>query len=173
LGDVLVLGRDMDEKGEHVGPEVMALLERAALHQRQTGDTIVVAPGFSPDFPEQSESYANMMARALKVMGCHDVVALESATFNTYGELRVFYDEMGGDGVIGFEWHLKRAQYTARLWIDRDWVDHLDWIGVVTPMSRFNKLIEPLKWLNASLSPKIQLKMVVLYKRFVSKRTSY
>lgn len=163
----------MDEKGENVGPVVMVLLERAAQQQKQTGDTIVVAPSFSPDFPQQSESYANMMARELRAIGCQDVRVLESATFNTYGELLVFYNELKGSGVIGFEWHLKRARYTARLWIDRDWVDHLDWIGVVTPMSRFDKLIEPLKWLNASLSPKIQLKMVTLYKRFVSKRTSY
>jgi hypothetical protein len=134
---------------------------------------IVVAPGFSPDFPDQSESYANMLARELLKMGCQDMIVLESDTFNTYGELLVFYQNLKDGSVIGFDWHLKRARYTAWLWIDRDWANQLNWIGVPAPMSWFDRLIEPLKWFNATLSPTQQLKMVALYKRFVSKRTSY
>jgi hypothetical protein len=172
LGEVLVLGRDMDEEGKNAGPEALVLLRRAIVHQQETGDTIVVAPGFSPDFPDQSESYASMLTRELHKMGCQDMIVLESATFNTYGELSVFYQELKDGSVIGFDWHLKRVRYTAWLWIDRDWANQLNWIGVPAPMGWFDRLTEPLKWFSASLSPTLQPKMVALYKRFVSKRTS-
>lgn len=174
MGKVLVLGRDMNKAGTDIGEEVKPLLKRALQYQRATGDTIVVAPGMSPDYPNQTETYASMMARWLKQNGSDKVEVLESKTFNTYGELLAFfYQAQKGDSVIGYHWHLRRARFTAQLWINRQWATRLNWVGVVAPMSRFDKCIEPLKWLNACLSPSMQRRAVTLYKRCVSKRTSY
>jgi hypothetical protein len=173
LGKILVLGRDLNKAGTGIGEEVKPLLQRAIQYQKATADTIVVAPGVSPDHPVQSETYATMMSCWLKQNGCTNVEVLESKTFNTYGELLVFYQKSAGCGVIGYSWHLKRARFIARLWINRQWADRLSWIGVEAPRGLFDTLIEPLKWCNACLPPTTQQRAVALYKRYISKRTSY
>lgn len=174
MGHTLVLGRDMNHDQTDVGPEVVSLLVKALVHFQETGNTLVVAPGYSPDFPNQPRPYAEMMADWLRYKGCLDVVVLKACSFNTYGELEVFHDFKGEDkGVLGYDWHLRRARIDARRIGGRDWANSLRWESLPAEMKRFDRIIEPLKTVKSYLPRSWQLRAVAFYKAHVSTRTSY
>ncbi len=174
MGYTLVLGRDLNHDQTDVGPEVIELLQAGIKHQRKTGDTLVVAPGYSPDFPHQPRPYSAMMADWLRANGATKVYELVSDHFSTFGELEIFCETYGGGSVIGFDWHLKRAKMLAEhVPGSHHWPTYLKWEPVYKPMNTFDRIMEPLKRLNARLPPTWQRRLVRLFKLLVSRRTSY
>lgn len=171
----------MNTEGTDVGPQVIRLLEEglAQYMVNPSNVTLVVAPGYCPDFPSQSESYAAMMGRWLRKNGCQKVVELEAKSFDTDGEMREFYDwcidnttskdEMG---ICGISWHLKRTYAIAWI-IDRQWAHLLKWYPVEEPMSDFDHRIERIKWVKVFLPKRLHRLAVGTYKLLFSKRTSY
>lgn len=180
---ILILGRDMNDIGTDIGPQVELILSRALREYRVDPEntTLVVAPGYSPDFPEQPRPYAAMMADWLRQEGCCRVVELCSQSFDTYGELREFRAYCKGClddtvGVCGFNWHLPRAfviAYQIDVWRACTWARSLKKYPVRAPMPEFDRSVEWKKWVSLLLPRTPRTITVRLYKRFISTRTSY
>ena len=176
MPSTLVLGRDMNATGTDIGPEVTLILDAALNHHKQTGSKLVVAAGFSPDFPNQPRSYAAMMADWLTQRGATDVEVLSAAEFNTYGELAVYHTFCAENHedfpeVMGFDWHLLRVRLEARR--VGDWSSNLRFVPVMAPMPLFDMFVEPLKVLKHLLPRRWQVRVIEMYRRYISSRTSY
>ena len=176
---LLALGRDMNETGTKTGPQVERILAEAlAVCRRYLNDvTIVVAPGFSPDFPDEPRSYAAMMADWLREHGCQHVVVLEAESFDTDGEIRAFREfcrdhlrPNDAIGVCGFSWHLPRVKLIARH-IDRNWAHDMLTFPVEFPMPAFDRWHEPLKYLKVFVPKRLHQPLMQLVKQ-VMQRTS-
>lgn len=92
----LVLGADLAGDGNELGPKTLLRLQCAKDYLLKTRGkdpniVLVVAASFSPEFPNQKETMAKMMARWFWNNGCSYVVELRAQTFNTLGELEAFY----------------------------------------------------------------------------------
>ncbi len=173
----LVLGRDLNATGTASGPEVEPLLVAAVRHQQLTGAILVVAAGFSPDFPSQPKSYGEMLADRLRELGATKLVVLRADHFSSFGELTAFHHYclvLGVDEyeILGFDWHLKRVLCEARQ-VDREWAKKLKPVPIPGKMKTFDRFIEPLKWAKLVLPRRWQVQAIELWKRYVSKRTSY
>lgn len=172
----MILGRDMNADQTDVGPEVTKLLKAGIRHQVATGNTLVVAPGYSPDYPHQPRAYAEMMAAWLIAHGAESdkIIVCHADSFDTYGELCELRALPGADkSVLGFDWHLKRARLEAIHAGGFGFARSLSWVSVPGDMSRFDRLVEPLKLIKTLFPRRAQILLVRLYKRLVSKRTSY
>lgn len=119
MGLALVLACDLVGDGNELGPKTIRRLLQGVEHHRATGDTLVVAASYSPDFPEQRKSMAVMMAEWLNAVGCTNVVVLNAKTFDSRGELRAFYEyaELNHEPeltIISAGYHLRRVKLIIR-----------------------------------------------------------
>lgn len=167
----------MNKEGTNIGPQISRILEVAVAYQRRSGTVLVVAPGRNPNFPNQPQSYAAMMADNLVSIGADKVVVLDSDHFSTYGELSAFYryceqQDIKEFKVLGQRWHLWRAICEAR-GVNLKWAARLKVVPVAGSMSAFDLMIEPLKWLKLILPRQWQIKAISFWRRFISHRTSY
>lgn len=179
MGYILALGRDLTDDGRECGEQVKLILHRAIELHRKTCYDIVVAACRSPDFPEMEQTYAHIMAQWLYDNGVarEDVVVLEAETFNTRGELKAFYaftleQDDKGLRVVGFNWHMPRIEVIAKQ-IDPVWAKLIVWEPVVSVQPLFDQAMEPIKRLKEHLPESYQTRAVELWKRYISKRTSY
>jgi len=174
----LVLGRDMNKDGTNIGPFTKTLLEAAVSHQKTSGTILVVAPGFNPDFPGQTESFATMMARHLKRLGVNAVEVLQADHFSTYGELAAYRDFLEGKSpdryeVIGYRGHLWRARVEALQVGGWKWGRGLKPVSVPGGLTWFDYLIEPFKWVKLLLPRPLQIRAIAFWKETINRRTSY
>lgn len=120
----LVLGADLAGDGNELGPKTLLRLQKVLLYKafcekNRVEVSFVVAASFSPEFPDQKETMAKMMADWLRQNGCVNVVELRAETFNTIGELKVFYKHTDDNdavfiSVLTAPYHWRRMRHLIR-----------------------------------------------------------
>ncbi len=152
----LVLACDLALDGNQLGPKTIKRLTRGLEHHRETGDTLVVAASFSPDFPEQRRSMAVMMAAWLNEHGCSNVVVLNAKAFNTRGELDAFF-ELKVDGertIISAPYHLRRTRLIVWQMFGWQQLRSTRFVAVDDDtLSMKETILEPLKLVHVLLPP--------------------
>lgn len=171
------MGRDMNSTGTDIAGQTQQLLDVARAHHKATGDPIVVAAGYNPDFPDQTESFASMMATYLRNQGVSSVIVLQADHFSSYGELEALHAfcmtrSIERVRIIGFTWHLWRVMVEAGQ-IDKDWVQSLKVHPVPGLPGVIDVCNEPFKWFKLALPRPVQVKCIEFWKKNISKRTSY
>lgn len=153
-GLALVLACDLAGDGNELGRKTITRLLRAMEHHKVSGDTLAVAASFSPDFPKQREAMAVMMAEWLRQAGCTRMVVLRAETFNTLGELVVFYEYAYSCGaypvsVITAPYHWRRMRRLIRRDFGPDKLTVTRFVPVLldTPTKWERFVLEPLKLL--------------------------
>lgn len=149
----------MNDAGTEVGPQAKRILDAAIQAAEQyPGVILVVAPGFDPKCPQQTRSYANIMASYIHARDSEiHVVILQAETFDTDGELRAFHqyltevDESESCAVWGFWWHLdSRVRMLARR-INVRWGEELIYMPVADNQPWFDYIVEPIKRIKVRL----------------------
>lgn len=164
MGNIaLVLACDLIGDGNQLGPKTILRLERAVEHHRATGDTLVVAASFSPDFPQQRRGMAVMMAEWLNNVGCTNVIVLSAETFNSRGEVKAFFDyeTQGTRTIISAPYHLRRVRMIIRKMygpiFGPDKVFYTKYVKVTKDkLSVKEYFLEPLKLLHVFLPQKLR-----------------
>jgi hypothetical protein len=168
----------MNTEGTEIGPQTETLLQEAIRHQQHTQTHLVVAAGFDPDIPGQTVSLAKMMARRLRELGVENIEVLEADHFSTFGELTAYRDFLSQKKytkreVLGYSWHLRRVAFEARLVGGKRWAKEMKFVSVPDSPSIFDRFIEIPKWLKLILPRHLQVKAITIWKRRISRRTSY
>lgn len=152
-GYVLVLGRDLTEDSLSLGPNTILRLQRALTHSAETGETIVVAAGWSPTHPNQIQTMAEMMRDWLISSNNIAVVVLHALQFNSRGELEVFLKMEGAVSIITAPWHHLRVRLLVRQIAGRRVASQMNYVDSDDKMSPKDKKLEPKKLLFLRIVP--------------------
>lgn len=151
----LVLACDLVSNGKRLGPKTIARLRAALKYQRATGVALVVAASFAPNFPEQRESMAQMMASWLYARGCRNICMLLAPEFNTRGELQAFFqlNTSGQRSIISADYQLRRTKLLVRQMYGRQVAESINYIVVEADKASTKEkyLLEPLKLIHVYL----------------------